>query len=498
VDAALPTPEELAAFSTPSDAINFMKKRLLLAGVSTSLWKDAAKPPSYRDITSATEKHTSALTASIAKTANSLLIATQELRLRRARNEVWTGATYLEKRVTDTDDATQTEVTQIDLLKTFHEVSVTTMIGLATTFWADPAATHKADDGVSQHYIRKCFGDLLFKSLSPDFKLLIQNKIPDSVLLDGPLIWITIAHEIFPSATMLRQTLKQDLLRLNLAQLDDNYASYLQKLRSSLLLSPDDYDDQVCMTFLCEMKNHPSPAVSQPFVTEHTNYCIQGTLSSPFLELVSVAEKLVSIVDLDSTTVPRKPAAKPLPKAIPESEDGDLLALFAKSIDDQQDSIKQILSMLASSDNQIKQFKANYSRNDSNSSGGSRYEKKSRSMPPWMDETPSDVSETKLWDNRTWHYCALCKQGRGSWSPSHSTSGDTAKGIAAHRGGKQPLKRNHGSTDDSSAPPPAKKTRFADKPPFRSMKAAFASNGKSLQELLKSRRAAAAADNEGK
>jgi hypothetical protein len=250
------------------------------------------------------------------------------------------------------------------------------------------------------------------------------------------------------------------------------------------------------MTFLCEMKNHPSPAVSQPFVTEHTNYCIQGTLSSPFLELVSVAEKLVSIVDLDSTKVPRKELpAKPPAKPIPESEDGDLLALFAKSIDDQQDSIKQILSMLASSDNQIKQFKANYSRNDSTSSGG-RYEKKSRSMPPWMDETPSDVHETKQWDSRTWHYCALCKQGRGSWSPSHSTSGDTSKGIAAHRGGKAPPKREY--NNDHSTEAPAKKTRFADKPPFRSMKAAFASNGKSLQELLKSRRAAAAADNAGK
>jgi hypothetical protein len=104
--------EELATFKTPSEAITFMKQRLLLAGVLITLWK-----------------HTSALTASLGMAANLLLILTQELCLRRAHNEVWTGVTFLEKRVSDLDDRSQIEVTKIDLLKTFHEVSVATMIG---------------------------------------------------------------------------------------------------------------------------------------------------------------------------------------------------------------------------------------------------------------------------------------------------------------------------------------------------------------------------------
>jgi hypothetical protein len=226
--------------------------------------------------------------------------------------------------------------------------------------------------------------------------------------------------------------LKQALLKLNLAQLDDNYGLYLQKLHSSLLLSPDDHDEQVCVKFLSEMKYQPSAAVSQPFVTKHTNYCIKGTLSSTFLELVTVAETLVSLVDLDSTKVPQKQAIKPPPTAPTEQEDGDLMV--SKNIDEQQESIKQIMSMLASSNNQLKKFKVNYTKYDS--SLGGRYKKKACSMPPWMDEKPSDVSKTKQWDNRPWHYCTLCKQGIGSWSPSHSTLGDTAKGIAEHHSGK--------------------------------------------------------------
>jgi hypothetical protein len=45
-------------------------------------------------ILSATGRHTSALTASLPKTANSLLVATQELCLCK---EVWNSATFLEK-----------------------------------------------------------------------------------------------------------------------------------------------------------------------------------------------------------------------------------------------------------------------------------------------------------------------------------------------------------------------------------------------------------------
>jgi hypothetical protein len=96
----------------------------------------------------------------------------------------------------------------------------------------------------------------------------------------GPLIWITIAHEILPLATMLKQTLKQDLIKLNLAQLDD-------------------HNKQVYMTSLSKMKDHPSAAILQPFVTNHTNYRLHGTLSRTFLKLVSQAEHLVSLTDLD-------------------------------------------------------------------------------------------------------------------------------------------------------------------------------------------------------
>jgi hypothetical protein len=101
-------------------------------------------------------------------------------------------------------------------------------------------------------------------------------------------------------------------VKLRLGQLDDNYAQYIDKLRSSLLLCPDDHDEQVYTTFLSKMKSHPSPTVSLPFVTEHTNFILQGTLSGTFLELVAKAECLVLLIDLDTTKVTLAPTL-PLP-----------------------------------------------------------------------------------------------------------------------------------------------------------------------------------------
>jgi hypothetical protein len=66
---------------------------------------------------------------------------------------------------TDIDDPTKTTVETNDLLKTFHEVSISKMIALAHTFWSDPDASSKSN-GMSQHYICQCFGKLLFNSLA--------------------------------------------------------------------------------------------------------------------------------------------------------------------------------------------------------------------------------------------------------------------------------------------------------------------------------------------
>jgi hypothetical protein len=160
IESTLPTAEELTMLDTPNACVTFIKNCLLLAQVSTNLWSGAAKTPSYyRDITSVTERHTVALSTSLAKTATLLLTATQDLCLQCARNKVWTGATHLEKKVIDIDDQTQVKVTRIDLLKSFHEVSIEAMITVAKAFWADPNALQKSDDGISHHYICKCFGD---------------------------------------------------------------------------------------------------------------------------------------------------------------------------------------------------------------------------------------------------------------------------------------------------------------------------------------------------
>jgi hypothetical protein len=110
-----------------------------------------------------------------------------------------------------------------------------------------------------------------------------------------------------------------------------------------------------------------------------------------------------------------------------------------------------------------------------------------------MDETPSNTTETCKWDDHTWYYCALCKQCHGGWSPSHSTKGDTDKGIAAHHSSKPVAKRN--SADSNLTP--TKKTCFTTdrSTKFCTMQASFASKGKPLQELLKSLQQATDNDN---
>jgi hypothetical protein len=132
------------------------------------------------------------------------------------------------------------------------------------------------------------------------------------------------------------------------------------------------------------------------------------------------------------------------------------MSLFAKNIDEQQESIKQILSMLASSNNGIKQFKVNYSINNS-SSEICCFNKKAHSMPPWMDDKPTNIAETPRPNNGTiaCGTTALCANKATVVAgplPSPSMSGDTSKGIATHRVGKPPHKYDTPPSDSNKSP----------------------------------------------
>jgi hypothetical protein len=119
------------------------------------------------------------------------------------------------------------------------------MITLATALWDNPNSHTKGADGVSLHYVWKCFVQLLLKSLLPDFKVIIQTKLDPALLMDGPLICLTIARSVFVSGTILKRELRNSMIKLSIPGSNDNYGKYLQSLRSSLIMSPDEQDPQV-------------------------------------------------------------------------------------------------------------------------------------------------------------------------------------------------------------------------------------------------------------
>jgi hypothetical protein len=206
-----------------------------------------------------------------------------------------------------------------------------------------------------------------------------------------------------------------------------------------------------------------------------------------FLLLIKKAEHLVSIANISNKIIPRK-AIKPM-KAVataPPKGDDDLLVLFAEQINTQQASIKQLVSTLSGFKSQFKQLKANYSKSNFNSG---LKEKSARCMPTWINDKPSDSNKVKQHQDRAWYWCVKCKQGCGSWSPSHTTDGDTKKGVATHCGKTNSFK--YDSTNKSAMMQSTKKkARFAGSTSnMKSMKAAFVVQGTSLKALLKSHHA---------
>jgi hypothetical protein len=119
VEQALPRVEEISHLKLPDEFLAFFTQWLHSSQASKILYTLDDKYLSYHDIRSATERDMIALDGSLGKTAESLLIAMQELCLLRACNEVWLGTTLLKNMKQDIDDTTKTSVEMINLLKNF-------------------------------------------------------------------------------------------------------------------------------------------------------------------------------------------------------------------------------------------------------------------------------------------------------------------------------------------------------------------------------------------
>jgi hypothetical protein len=454
VSTFLPDEEEIRTLATdPAALLQNIKDKLALAATSKNLFKQNAKEPSYRDISFANSEATKPLDTAIEKNTRSFLQAVHELLLRRAQRPAWQDATFLEEKNIHPTDSTQNSTTTVDILKNFTSVPTERMSTLATQLWADPTSYTQSADGVSHYYVRKCFAELLLASLSPTLKTIIVTKLDSTLLVDGPLIWLTIAQSVFASKAILTRELKQTMTRLSVPNSNDNYEQYLQSLRSSLILSPTVQDEAVYQTFLQEMSEHPATSVKNKFSEYKSQYYDTDKLPLPFVELVDKAQRLVAIAELTDTKVPRnnqppvKPAAKqgtapnPPSPAVDASSETDILALIADRVDAQQKAMTQMMGLLSSLENQHKQFKANYAKNKPSSGGGNPAGPGTNRQPPFSSDAPTDPDEVKVWNDRNWYYCAKCKYGTGCWSPSHSTHGIPSLSVAPHRGGAPTNKR---------------------------------------------------------
>jgi predicted nuclease of restriction endonuclease-like RecB superfamily len=79
--------------------------------------------------------------------------------------------------------------------------------------------------------------------------------------------------------------------------------------------------------------------------------------------MVDKAKRLVKIAELTAQMVPcRSAGSNVTPKSVPPSSltpSDDILALFAKRVGSQQETMKKMVGLLSSLENQHKQFKHN-------------------------------------------------------------------------------------------------------------------------------------------
>jgi hypothetical protein len=145
-----------------------------------------------------------------------------------------------------------------------------------------------------------------------------------------------------------------------------------------------------------------------------------------------------------------------------------------------RESVKSFKAMFASS----KKFSGNSTSNPQ-SSGGLR-------KPPFLYKNPSDIAETREFNDSTWYWCQKCNNGNGPWLTSHNTDGTNGKD--AHqgfcpRGNNNNTEYKRSKPQDAAQAPPPKKlkpdvTASSNSGSLKSYNAKFTSKATSLHALM--------------
>jgi hypothetical protein len=120
---------------------------------------------------------------------------------------------------------------KIDLFKDFEQINIDTLKAWAQKVWSSPTAKLESQDGQSSMYASKVLSKFMFASLVFNRQKAEQNAIPISRLWnDGPYVWATLIHCLFPSAVILMTTIFDKMKSATLVEHSNDLYAYCATL----------------------------------------------------------------------------------------------------------------------------------------------------------------------------------------------------------------------------------------------------------------------------
>jgi hypothetical protein len=312
----------------------------------------------------------------------------------RRQNEGWSSATFI----------TVTNI-KYDLTSNFASVNEADIIKLAEECWTSPTVDKDKHTVDHDTYNSRLLSTVLMNSITDDFLSTLLNRIPHQLHNDGTFLLWNISNNIHRNNVAFTEHVREKITTATLSQFDNDITKYIIFIKDNLRMitspsSPSSIHNGLITYILRQLKESPI-YIFQRYIRElHIDF------QEAKLGNITVATLLINIEDKirilkhagewteSSNQHPSAMALTASTKLSPQLED-----IVAKHV-------KAQLTQL------VDCHKSN--NNNTNKSGFVHQE--------WMFIPPTNLGETKQYNNKTFTWCTKCHQGKGQWVSAHDST----------------------------------------------------------------------------
>lgn len=309
----------------------------------------------------------------------------------RRQNEGWAPATY----ITIND-------TQYDLTCHFACVDETDITTIAKTRWTSTSIDHDKHTVGHITYQSRLLAMVILNSITDDFMTVLIHRVPQSLRNDGTFLLWSLCHNIHRNNVAFTEKIREKITTATLTNFNNDVLKYIIHIKDNLKMitttSTSNPEHNGLITYILRQLKLSPVRLFHDYVRKlHVEYQEGKHPNMTPHSLLTIIENKIRVLkhaDEWHEDNANQPGAMAL----------------AASASKQPTSLEETLLK------QIQTLTQIIERNNTRQPG------KGKPYSEWKHSPPTNLSDIKTYNGKTFRWCTKCNNGKGQWASAHDTT----------------------------------------------------------------------------